>query len=164
MRKEWKKRESMSGHPSKRKGIKLSSGRYLNFERILSSDELDDNLEPIRGPYGDPNDLIHRKQVRYAVRRFKHTESVPVRQRSTGLPTGRMVERTRTYFWIEDMKTNQTPVWASGIFYYRNHLIGRLQSHLNSLSEDEKAALVKEYEKSAKTFTRRTKDELKIPS
>jgi HK97 family phage prohead protease len=164
MRKEWKKRESMSGHPSKRKGIKLSSGRYLNFERILSSDELDDNLEPIRGPYGDPYDSIHRKQVRYAVRRFKHTESVPVRQRSTGFPTGRMVERTRTYFWIEDMKTNQTPVWASGIFYYRNHLIGRLQSHLNSLSEDEKAALVKEYEKSAKTFTRRTKDELKIPS
>jgi len=164
MREEWKKRESMSGHPSKKKGIKLSSGRYLNFERILSSDELDDNLEPIRGPYGDPYDSIHRKQVRYAVRRFKHTESVPVRQRNTGFPTGRMVERTKTYFWIEDMKTNQTPVWASGIFYYRNHLIGRLQSHLNSLSEDEKAALVKEYEKSAKTFTRRTKDELKIPS
>lgn len=31
MRKEWKKRESMSGHPSKRKGTKLSSGAKLNL-------------------------------------------------------------------------------------------------------------------------------------
>lgn len=163
MRKEWKKRESMSGHPSKKKGIKLSSGRYLNFERILSSDELDDNLEPLIGPYGDPYDLIHRKQVRYAVRRFQHTEMVPRRQRNTGL-IYRMVPQTKTYFWIEDTKTKQAPVWAAGIFYYRNHLIGRLQSYLNSLPDDEKAELIKQYEESPKTFTRRTKDELKIPS
>ena len=169
MRKEWKKRESMSGHPSKKKNVKLSSGKILNFEQILSTDELNDNLEPIEPPYGNSYDLIHRNQVRYAVRRFKHTEPIndpPILK--YGGESGRRSwdygGRTKTYFWIEDTTVGQTPPWAEGIFYYRNHLIGRLQSHLNSLSEEEQAELRKQYEESTKTFTRRTKDELKIPS
>ena len=169
MRKEWKKRESMSGHPSKKKNIKLSSGKILNFEQILSTDELNDNLEPIEPPYGNSYDPIHRNQVRYAVRRFKQTEPIndPPILRYGGESGRRSWDyggRTKTYFWIEDTTTGQTPPWAQGIFYYRGHLIGRLQSHLNSLSEEEQAKLRKQYEENAKTFTRRTKDELKIPS
>ena len=94
------------------------------------------------------NNVSHTQQVRYSIRRHKYCDDKG---------------KEKIGFYIVDNVRVESPSWSKGVFYQYHQAVKRLQAYIRNLGLDELDSMVFEWRKSSLTFTRRNKNELKIP-
>jgi hypothetical protein len=92
-------------------------------------------------------DDLHRKQVRYSIKRVNRIE----------------FGKVKPYWVIVDNEKDELPEWAYGLFPMRLYAVARLQKYLLGCLPKVRWQLEKELENSPLTFTLRKKSELRYP-